>query len=283
MSLLLALAFSAVLLTGCGGAKGAASQWINVVSREDGSGTRGAFVELFKLEEKSPGKRKDLTTKEAIIANKTDVMFVNVVNDVNAIGYISLGSLNDTVKALAIDGANATGENIKNGSYKIARPFNIATNGEPAGLTRDFIDFILSAEGQAVVEKNNYTAINDQAAPYKGDKPSGKITIAGSTAVTPIIEKLKEAYIKINQNATIEVQMTDSTAGMNGAIEGTCDIGMASRGLRDSEKQKLKGIEIAIDGIAVIVNNKNPVTGMTSANVRDIFTGKAASWSEIAR
>lgn len=256
---------------------------ISVVSREDGSGTRGAFIELFKVEVKGEdGTKKDMTTKEAVIVNKTDIMMTNIANDEYAIGYISLGSLNDTVKALRIDGITADAENVKNGTYKISRPFNIATKGEATGLAKDFIDFILSSDGQAVVAKS-YIAINDNAAPYAGDKPSGKITVAGSSSVTPIMEKLKEAYIVINPNATIEIQMSDSTAGMTGAIDGTCDIGMASRELKDSEKETLTSIEIALDGIAVIVNNKNSAVNMTSEDVRKIFTGEVEKWNEVVK
>ncbi|MGL5512061.1 MAG: substrate-binding domain-containing protein, partial [Sporomusa sp.] len=257
---------------------------INVVSREDGSGTRGAFVELFGVEEKgADGKKKDMTTKEAIIANKTDIMMTNIATDRAAIGYVSLGSLNNTIKALEIDGVKPTADNIKNSSYKISRPFNIVTKGQASGLTKDFIDFILSADGQAVVVKGGYIAINDQAKAYAGSKPSGKIVVAGSSSVTPIMEKLKEAYVKTNPNATIEIQMSDSTAGTTGAINGTCDIGMASRSLKDSEKEKLTGIEIALDGIAVIVNNNNSLTGLTKLDVKNIFTGKVVKWNEVKK
>ncbi len=257
------------------------SKTVNVVSREDGSGTRGAFIELFGIEVKgNDGTKKDMTTKEAVIAKQTDVMMTNIAGDMYGIGYISLGSLNDTVKAVQIDGITASAENVKNGSYPIARPFNIATKGEPGGLAKDFIDFILSADGQAVVSKS-YIAITDNAPEYRGDKPSGKIVVAGSSSVTPIMEKLKEAYLEINPNATIEIQQSDSSAGMTGAIDGTCDIGMASRELKDSELAELTVTQIALDGIAVIVNNKNTVTTLTAEQVRAIFTGEIEKWSEI--
>lgn len=270
----------ASLLAGCG-ASAADSSMINVVSREDGSGTRGAFIELFGVQVKSDdGSKKDMTTKEAIIANKTDVMLTNVGSDANAIGYVSLGSLSDAIKALSIDGVAASVENVKNGSYKISRPFNIAVKGEAEGITKDFIDFILSAEGQAVVAKS-YIAVDENAPAYSGSKPSGKLVVAGSSSVTPIMEKLKEAYVAINPDATIEIQMSDSTAGMTGALDGTCDIGMASRELSDNEKGSLTGIQIALDGIAVIVNNENAISDMTSENVRKVFTGETTTWSEI--
>ncbi|MDR2489752.1 MAG: substrate-binding domain-containing protein [Desulfovibrio sp.] len=259
-----------------------AGKAISVISREDGSGTRGAFIELFKIESKtSGGGRKDLTTREAIIANKTDVMMVNIANDPYAIGYISLGSLNASVKPLSVDGVTASAENVKNGSYKISRPFIIATRGEPSGAAGDFIAFILSRDGQAVVAKS-YIPVNEQAAPYAGGgKTGGKITVAGSSSVTPIMEKLKEAYIAKNPGAVIEIQMSDSTAGMTGAISGACDIGMSSRALKDGEKAKLTDVAIAHDGIVVVVNNKNPLTNLGGEQVKEIFTGGAASWKQV--
>lgn len=278
------IAFAVSALSGCG--KNADGEFdnkkgITVVSREDGSGTRGAFIELFGIEQKNDdGSKKDLTTKEAIIANKTDVMMTNIANDTYAIGYISLGSMNSSVKALEIDGAKASAENVKNSSYKISRPFSIATKGAPTGLAADFISFILSKEGQQVIAQS-YITIDDNAAAYAGSKPAGKLTIAGSSSVSPIMEKLKEAYTAINPEATLEIQMSDSTSGMTGAIEGSCDIGMASRELKDSEKETLISTPIALDGIAIVVNNNNPLSSLTSEQVKSIFTGKTDSWSEV--
>ncbi|WP_312279349.1 substrate-binding domain-containing protein [Oscillibacter sp.] len=295
ITMFLAAALAAVSLAGCGGQTPSTSGGstpatdntekslgeITVVSREDGSGTRGAFIELFGIEVKGEdGTKKDMTTKEAVIANKTDVMMGNVAGDPAAIGYISLGSLNDTVKALTIDGAEASAENVKNGTYAIARPFNIATNGEATGLAKDFIDFILSAEGQQVVS-GSYIAVDENAPAYAGTKPSGKISVAGSSSVTPVMEKLKEAYLAINSGAEIEIQMTDSTAGMTAAMEGVCDIGMASRELKPAEAEKLTAIPIALDGIAVVVNSENPLSNMTSAQVQSIFTGETTSWDNV--
>ena len=257
------------------------SNAITVVSREDGSGTRGAFIELLGIEVKGDdGTKKDMTTKEAIIADKTDVMMTNVANDPYAIGYVSLGSLGGTVKAVDIDGGKATAENVKNGTYNVQRPFNIATKGEPTGLAKDFIDFILSKEGQEVVVGGKYIAVDESLPAFAGTLPAGKIVIAGSSSVTPIMEKLREAYLALNTGATIEVQMSDSTAGMTAAIDGICDIGMASRELKDAEKAELTGIVIALDGIAVIVNNENPLTNLTSEQVRAIFTGEIVNWSD---
>ncbi|MCC8169535.1 MAG: extracellular solute-binding protein, partial [Oscillospiraceae bacterium] len=252
-----------------------------VVSREDGSGTRGAFIELFGIEEKDEsGNKTDKTTSEAIIANKTDIMLANVSGDDYAIGYVSLGSLSNSVKALNIDGTEATADNVKNGTYTIARPFNIATKAEISETAQDFIDFILSAEGQEVVS-DGYIPVDDSAPAYSGSMPSGKIVVSGSSSVSPIMEKLKEAYLAVNTNASIEIQTSDSTSGMNGAMEGTCDIGMASRDLKDSELAELTPTEIALDGIAVIVNNANPINDITSDTVKSIFTGEIEAWSEV--
>ena len=254
---------------------------ITVVSREDGSGTRGAFVELMGVEVKGEdGSKKDMTTEEAVIANSTDVVMQNVASDKNAIGYISLGSLNDTVKAVTIDGAAPSVETIKDGSYKVSRPFYIATKGEVSEITQDFISFILSAEGQEVVG-SSYIKVDDAAPAYAGTKPEGKIVVAGSSSVTPVMEKLAEAYKAVNDKATIEIQMSDSTAGMTGAMDGTCDIGMASRELKDSEAEALTGTVIAMDGIAIIVNNENAVDGLTVEQVKGIYTGEITSWADV--
>ncbi len=279
ITLLLAALMLLMAVTGCtqGGAQDAGKN-ITVVSREDGSGTRGAFIELFGVEAKGEdGSKKDMTTKEALIVNKTDVMLTNIAGDPNAIGYVSMGSLNNTVKALSIDGAAATAANVQNGSYPIARPFIIATRDDVSELAQDFIRFILSKEGQAVVG-GSYTAVDENAPAYEGVKPEGKISVAGSSSVTPIMEKLKEAYLTLNPKAAIEIQMSDSTAGMTAAMEGTCDIGMASRALKESELAQLTGTAIALDGIAVIVHPGNPVVDMTGEQVRSIFTGETTTW-----
>ena len=255
---------------------------ISVVSREDGSGTRGAFIELFGIEEKNEdGSKTDRTTQEAIIANKTDIMLSNIAGSAESIGYVSLGSLNDTVKALEIDSAAASVDNIKNGSYKIARPFNIATKGAPSPLSQDFIDFILSQEGQAVVAAS-YISIDDAAPAFVSAKPEGKITVAGSSSVTPIMEKLKEAYEAINPQGSIEIQQSDSSTGLQAAIDGTCHIAMASRELKESETAELTGMQIALDGIAVIVNRENPINALTGEQVKAIFTGEIADWAALS-
>lgn len=259
------------------------SKNIAVISREEGSGTRGAFIELIGIEQKNAeGKKVDNTTQEATITNSTSVMMTSVAGNPYAIGYISLGSLNNTVKALKIDGAEATAANIKAGTYKVARPFNIVTKGTPSEVAQDYIDFIMSTDGQAIVEKNGYISV-DAASSYTSKKPSGKVVVAGSSSVTPVMEKLKEAYAAVNPNATIEVQQSDSTTGVNSAIEGICDIGMASRELKDSELEKgVTPTVIAIDGIAVVVNNENTVDALTADQVLAIYTGEATKWNEVA-
>ena len=266
----------------------AAAEEINVISREDGSGTRGAFIELFGIEQKNAeGKKIDYTTDDCDITNSTSVMMTSVAGNDCAIGYISLGSMNDTVKALKIDGVEASVENIKNGTYKVARPFNIATKAEVSDAAADFIAFIMSAEGQAVIEENGYIAVVEEAQSFAGGKLSskiisGKIVIAGSSSVTPVMEKLAEAYEAINPGVEIELQQSDSSSGMTSTIDGVCDIGMASRALKDSEIEKgLTGLTIAMDGIAVIVSLDNPVNGLTSEQVRDIYMGEITDWSEV--
>lgn len=257
---------------------------ISVYSREDGSGTRGAFVELFGIEQKDAnGDKVDMTTPAAAITNSTAVMMTSVAGDPNAIGYISLGSLDDTVKAVSIDGVAPTAAAVKDGSYAIARPFNIVTKGELAAPAADFLAFIMSAEGQAVVSDNNYIAIDDAAAPFASNGASGKVVVAGSSSVTPVMEKLAEAFQAANPQVTVEVQQSDSTTGVNMAVDGTCDIGMASRDLKDSETGAgAEDTAIALDGIAVIVAPQSSVDNLTSQQVCDIYTGAVTNWADVA-
>ena len=258
------------------------SQTITVVSREDGAGTRGAFIELFGIEEKdASGKKVDNTTDDATITNSTEVMMTTVAGDEAAIGYTSLGALNSSIKALKVDGAEATAANVKSGTYKISRPFNIATKGTVSEVTQDFINYILSEDGQKIVESNGYISQGNSGA-FTSNGASGKIVVAGSSSVTPVMGKLLEAYQKVNTGAKIELQENDSTTGMTAAIDGTCDIGMASRELKDSEKSAgLTNQVIALDGIAVIVNNKNSASNITSEQVKAIFTGETTDWSNV--
>ena len=256
---------------------------ISVLTREEGSGTRGAFIELLGIEEKdADGKKVDKTVDTAETTNSTSVMITTVQGNKSAIGYISLGSLDESkVKALKVDGAEATAENVKSGTYKVSRPFNIATKGEAKGIAADFIKFILSADGQAIVEKNGYISDGNSGA-YTASGLSGKISVGGSSSVTPVMEKLKEAYVKLNPNVTVDVQQNDSSSGMKGAIDGIYDIGMASREVKDSEKSAgLVSTKIALDGIAVIVNKANGADEITSEQIKNIYTGSVTKWSEI--
>lgn len=264
-----------------GSSAGNSSGQISVYSREDGSGTRGAFVELMGIEQKdTSGEKVDMTTLSAAITNSTSVMMTSVAGDENGIGYISLGSLNDTVKAVSIDGVEPTAQNVKSGEYKVARPFNIVTGSQPSAAAQDFIDYIMSADGQAIVEEEGYIAVEDGAGAYSGSSQSGKIVLAGSSSVSPVMEKLAEAYQALNSGVSIEVNQSDSTTGVNMATEGTCDIGMVSRELKDSESG-VEAVTIAQDGIAVIVNNGSAIDGLTSDQVKGIYTGELAAWEDV--
>ena len=289
----------AVTAVGCGSSNGtdtkgadanqsdATSDWdetsdVTIVSREDGSGTRGAFIELFGIEEKQDdGTKVDMTTTDAQITNNTSVMLTTVADNEYAIGYVSLGSLNDSVKALKIDGAEATAENIENGSYKVSRPFNIAVKKDLNNkVAKDFMSFIMSTEGQKVVADEKYIAVAD-VKDYAGTKPSGSCVVGGSSSVSPLMEKLIEAYKAVNANVEIELQTSDSTTGMTSAMDGVCDIGMASRELKDTETAELTATVIAQDGIAVVVNNNNPIDNLTKDQVKSIYVGETTSWSEV--
>ncbi len=271
--------------TGCfaAGKKWNKKEAISVISREEGSGTRGAFIELFGIEKKNAqGKKVDFTTDEAAITNSTAVMMTTVSQNRYAIGYISLGSLNSSVKALNVDGAVATVANISNGTYKIARPFNVATKENISEAAKDFLGFIMSDDGQGVIEKNKYIRVSGGA--YTSSGVSGKVVVSGSSSVSPVMEKLIEAYRGVNPNVRIELQTSDSTTGVANASSGTCDIGLASRELKASETSKgVKGTVIAMDGIAVIVNNANPLSDISSGMVEKIFTGETEKWKDIVK
>ena len=291
---LLALALSCVCalgafaLAGCSGGSDASSDGsgssaggaISVISREDGSGTRGAFTELFEIED---ADGNDATTTSAVVTNSTSVMMTTVAGDPNSIGYISLGSLNDTVKAVEIDGVAPSADGVKDGSYKVARPFNVVAGQNLSDVAQDFLNFIMSSDGQAVVSEENYVSVADDAQPYVASGKSGKVVVAGSSSVTPVMEKLAEAYQALNPDVNIEVQQSDSSTGVQSAFDGTCDLGMASRELKDSEtSQGVKPVVIAMDGIAVVVNNDSAVNGLTSEQVKGIFTGEITDWSDVA-
>lgn len=295
IAMMATVAMVAGLAVGCGGGSDAeggeggasgefdSSMDITIVSREDGSGTRGAFIELFGIEEEQEdGEKVDMTTEAAQITNSTSVMLTTVAGDEYAIGYVSLGSLDDSVKAVKIDGAEATADNVKSGDYKVSRPFNIATKADLNNPTAtDFIAFIMSEEGQAVVAEEGYIPL-DGAEAYAGDAPAGKVVVGGSSSVSPVMEKLIEAYAEVNPEAEIELQTTDSTTGMENAIAGSYDIGMASREVKDEElAEGLEAQVIATDGIAVVVNNANPTEDLTSDQVKAIYTGEALTWDEV--
>lgn len=267
---------------GSDAAKFDASKTISVVTREEGSGTRDAFTELTGVLVKDGDNKTDNTTTSAVTINSTEAVITNVKDNEAAIGYISLGSLNDTVKALKIGGVEATADNVKSGDYAVSRPFNIAYKGELSDVAQDFVDYIMSSDGQKIVSDNGYVTVSENAA-YSGKKPSGKISVAGSSSVSPVMEKLAEAYQKVNTNAKVEIQTSDSSAGMQSAMGGTCDIGMASRDLKDEEKSALKVETIAKDGIAVIVNNANTCDDLTLDQVKSIYTGETTVWSDIIK
>lgn len=286
-------AMVASLAAGCGGnsegdsadaGNSSSGDWdaasaITVVSREEGSGTRGAFTELFGVVDDDDN---DLTTMDAQVTNNTSVMMTTVSENEYAIGYISLGSLDDSlVKAVKIDGADATAENIENGSYKVSRPFNVAVKKDLSNeVAKDFMSFIMSTEGQQVVSDEGYIPVSDVQA-YAGSKPSGSCVVGGSSSVSPLMEKLIEAYKNVNPNASIELQTSDSTTGMTSAIEGSYDIGMASRELKDDEAAELESTVIATDGIAVIVNKSNPTDDLSADQVKSIYVGDVTTWDAI--
>ena len=289
LTLAVATVAASSILTGCGGSsssdkKASADENITAVSREDGSGTRGAFIELFGIEEKDKdGNKVDKTTSSVQITNSTSVMMTTVAENKAAIGYISLGSLNDTVKAVKIDGAEASVDNVKNGSYKIVRPFNIVTKDKLNKQAQDFENYIMSADGQKIIEDNGYISVGDKPA-YEAADVEGKVVVAGSSSVTPVMEKLAEGYKTVNDKVEIEVQQSDSTTGMTSAIDGLCDIGMASRDLKDSETEAgLTATVIAKDGIAVIVDNDSGVEELTSEQVKDVYTGNITTWEDLTK
>jgi phosphate transport system substrate-binding protein len=274
--LLLVLTLASTLLTGC-----IKVSTINVVSREDGSGTRSAFIEIVSILEKdSYGNETDNTYEEAIILNGTNAIMTTIAGDENSIGYISLGTLNDTVKALKIHNVEATSENVTNGSYKISRPFSIAYRELLSPLAEDFISFIMSSDGQSIIMEEGYVGASTNSINYISSGQEGKLTIAGSTSVSPVMEKLAEMYENLQPKVSIEIQSTGSSAGIQSAIEGSADIGMASRPLKESEKKVLSHKAIAIDGIVVIVNNRNPIESINLDEIKSIFTGEITNWDE---
>lgn len=287
ISLGLSLGLVLALTTGCKGAisnTSGSSETISVVSREDGSGTRGAFTEIIGiLEKNSSGDEVDKTYDEAIIQNSTDAVMTTVAGDNHSIGYISLGSLNNTVKAMKINGVEATSENVQEGSYEIARPFNIAYKDNLNSLGLDFINFILSSQGQKIVVKEGYVQVDTNPSEYTSSATEGRLVIAGSTSVSPVMEKLAEKFEELNPDTSIEIQSTGSSAGMQATMEGNVDIGMASRDLKDSEKESLSYKAIALDGIVVITNIENTTDNISLENVKSIYMGEIVSWESLKK
>lgn len=258
------------------------TQAITVITREEGSGTRGAFIELTGVEEKNEaGEKVDNTSAGAATQNSTNGVMTTVANDETAIGYISLGSLNDTVKAVTVGGVAASADTVKDGTYTLARPFNIVTNGDATDpLAVDFLNFCMSTEGQTIATEEGY--IGGEGEAFESTMPSGSITVGGSSSVSPLMEKLIEAYKAVNANASIELLTTDSTVGVSGALDGTYTIGMASRELKDSEVEAgAKATVLAMDGIAVIVNPANPIEDLTTEQIKSIYTGETTTWDAI--
>lgn len=281
MAIAMVAAMTLGALTGCGNSEAdGKSEAITVVSREDGSGTRGAFTELLGIAEDDV----DNTTDMAEITQSTSVMITTVAGNEAAIGYVSLGSLNDTVKAVKVDGVEVSVDNINSGDYKVARPFNIATKGDLNENAQDFISFIMSDEGQEIIKNEGYIPVESTGA-YEGKKGlTGKVTIAGSTSVAPVMEKIADAYKGINEGVTVEIQQSGSSAGITSVIEGACDIGMASRELKESEvAEGLTPTVIAMDGIAVIVNENNEVDDLTSEQIKQIYVGEVTQWSDVTK
>lgn len=277
MKRFLALLSCAVLMAATAVGCGSQNEKITVVAREDGSGTRSAFSELMGVVKDD----KDNTTDTAEVTNSTSVMLTTVAGNKAAIGYVSLGSLNDTVKAVKVDGVEATAENVKAGKYAVSRPFNIVTGKDLTPLAQDFISYILSTDGQAVVDEKDYISVT-QGEAYKASGQTGTLTIAGSTSVAPLMEVLADKYMALNSGVKIEIQQSGSSAGITSAVEGVCQIGMASRELKDSETAKgVTATKIAMDGIAVIVNKDNSYSELTSDQIRKIYTGETTRWSDL--
>lgn len=264
-----------VMTTGCGEKGG--NEEICVISREDGSGTRDAFTELIGIMEDDV----DNTTINAEITNSTSVMMTTVAGNTEAIGYVSLGSINDSVKVIKVDGVEATTDNVSSGDYVVARPFNIVTGSELSGNAQDFINFIMSKEGQSIISAEGYISVGSDSS-YTASGLTGTVTLAGSTSVAPVMEKIAEKYMELNEGMTIEIQQSGSGAGITSTIEGVCDIGMSSRNLKDNEiAEDVSATKIAMDGIAVIVNLDNAVEDLTSEQIKSIFIGETTHWSEV--
>lgn len=285
LAVVLVAAIAVTVFAGCSAKKDnnknentASGGAITVISREDGSGTRDAFTELMEIIDE---QGNDATVDTAEITNSTSVMMSTVNGNANAIGYVSLGSLSDEVKALSLDGVAPSTQTVKDGSYKLQRPFNIAYNETSlSDAAKDFIRYIMSTQAAEVINEEGYIAM-DTAEDYKASGLSGTVTLAGSTSVAPLMNVLADKYEILNPNVKIEIQESGSSAGIQSAIEGAVNIAMSSRNLKDEESKVLASKKIALDGIAVIVNSSNGLNNITSAHLKDIYTGKVTKWEEV--
>ena len=268
-----ALGVMASSLTGCGGGAPGA---ISVITREDGSGTRGAFTELCGI----VADDKDNTVSSAEVTNSTAVMLTTVAGNAASIGYVSVGSLNDSVKALEVDGVAPSVDTVADGSYSISRPFNLVTRDgeELSDAAQDFFNYIMSTDAADVISKEGYVAQGTES--YTSNGAKGSVVVAGSSSVTPVMTKLKEAYADINPDVSVDVQQSDSTTGVTSTQEGVCDIGMASRELKDTETG-VKSTVLAMDGIAVIVNKDNSLDAITKDQIKQVYTGEITEWSAL--
>lgn len=276
-----AAAIIGTVLAGCSAASGDKEKdnaSITVISREEGSGTRDAFVELMGIVDENDN---DITIQTAEITNSTSVMTSTVAGNKSAIGYVSLGSLSEEVKALQLDGVAPSTQTVKSGEYKLQRPFNIAyINGSLSDTAKDFVSYIMSTDGAKIIDGEGYISTDTQTT-YKASGKKGTVTLAGSTSVAPLMNVLADQYKALNPDVKIEIQESGSSAGIQSAIEGAVDIAMSSRDLKDDEAKTLQATQIALDGIAVIANKENSVTNITSQQVKQVYTGEITSWSEI--
>lgn len=256
-----------------------ASSDIHVITREDGSGTRTAFTEIAGVVDENDD---DIITPTATVQNGTNAVMQGVAGDVYSIGYISLGSLNDSVKAVSVNGVAAEADLVASGEYEVARNFNVTYGGELSEVAQDFWDFMFSAQGQELAVDEGYVAADASAPEYEAKGLSGDITIVGSTSVEPVIEAMSEAYRELNPDVSIDITAPGSGAGVTAAIDGTADIGMASRELSDEEQDQVtETAAIAVDGIAVIVHNDNPLEDLSLEDIAGIYLGDLTSWNGV--
>ncbi|HBC29891.1 MAG TPA: phosphate ABC transporter substrate-binding protein [Clostridiales bacterium] len=254
---------------------------ITVVARDAASGTRGAFHEIMNIIVKENDTEVDKLVVGALEFDGTDKVITAIEGDKYGIGYISLGSVSERIKAVAVDGVEPTVENVRSGSYSVSRPFLLVTKGTESKLVKDFLKFTESAEGQAITNEMKFIGAIDAPGEYTASGMSGTIKVAGSTSVAPLMEKLQEAYNELNPDVTFETQAQGSSQGIKAAIDGSYDIGMASRELKAEEASELNRYVLAIDGIAVIVNNENPKSDLAADDITNIYIGEITKWNEV--